>query len=549
MAGLRMTKGIKTCLIVLLELQFTAVIGLKSVLVVGAGRDVTLPCENVRGDQKNCDGTTWIFTQTISFCEELVVLGKIRDRQTRSGRLSVTETCSLVLKNVSSEDYGLYNCRQFKPEHQPPDTEVLLSVVSITEQKVKGHDEVTLNCSWSSYSDCRDKVKWLFRGADVDKDNKDIRTSQFLCSAAVRFSSSHFISTSKDYLLLTCEVREGSRKEKFTFRPQSSAVIGLKSVLVVGAGRDVTLPCKNVRGDQKNCDGTTWIFTQTTYNTQELVVLGKIRDRQTRSGRLSVTETCSLVLKNVSSEDYGLYNCRQFKPEHQPPDTEVLLSVVSITEQKVGDEIVFLCSVLTYKDCIYSVKWLVDDDEDDSTKFIETPHSCSASLRSTTSHFQHKSKNKISLTCNVVGKSEENLQLSAFLPETSPEETGKPTGWWWLYVIIAVVSGAFLIAAVIIMWRKTGGSKTQTDDVTRQSLNPAVTQTAPEICQDMTVPEDAVAYASVSYTKNTSSRHQVCQVRDDDDSVTYSTVKSPSSSASSGPVNVYTANQTDWAAV
>ncbi|TDH00721.1 hypothetical protein EPR50_G00191430 [Perca flavescens] len=61
--------------------------------------------------------------------------------------------------------------------------------------------------------------------------------------------------------------------------------------------------------------------------------------------------------------------------------------------------------------------------------------------------------------------------------------------------------------------------------------NSAATQSAPETSQDTADPEGGVSYASISYTKKTNSRAQV-QRKNDDDAVTYTTVKASSADPS-----------------
>ncbi|KAI4794503.1 hypothetical protein KUCAC02_032014 [Chaenocephalus aceratus] len=93
---------------------------------------------------------------------------------------------------------------------------------------------------------------------------------------------------------------------------------------------------------------------------------------------------------------------------------------------------------------------------------------------------------------------------------------------------------------------ETKGDRPRTDDRTEQGLNPAETQPGPENTADR---EEDVSYASVSYSKNSSSSK--AQVRrlgqskeddEEDDLVTYSTVKAPSSSSaevSTDPSSLY----------
>ena len=83
---------------------------------------------------------------------------------------------------------------------------------------------------------------------------------------------------------------------------------------------------------QQQCDSTVWKFSDVgNKQTVELVSFGQIKKYgEAKPDRLSVTENCSLVVKNVTVEDVGRYNCQQFKSDiRQDPDSVVHLSVVS----------------------------------------------------------------------------------------------------------------------------------------------------------------------------------------------------------------------------
>lgn len=83
-----------------------------SFFTVQTGDKITLSCENVRKDQKNCDRTTWTYR---NFMQEGTIFenGQInKDATTDSSRLSLTANCSLVIKKVTLQDAGLYTCRQ-----------------------------------------------------------------------------------------------------------------------------------------------------------------------------------------------------------------------------------------------------------------------------------------------------------------------------------------------------------------------------------------------------------------------------------------------------
>ncbi|XP_034064327.1 uncharacterized protein LOC117541257 isoform X2 [Gymnodraco acuticeps] len=209
-------KRIKMSSLLILLLQFTgAAIGQRSLyLSVRAGDEATLPCNNVFHDQDECDGTTWLFTDSGSTVM-LVKGGQIGDHA-KSDRLRVTEKCSLVIKKVTEEDAGHYTCRQFRfGEQRAPDSWVDLSVVTMTEHQ--DNDEVTLRCSVGPYRRCRHPPKWLLQGQDVDKDHNDIKTSQSSCSASVTFPTSHYSYTSRSKRF-TCVVTAGSNVQTFSLQ-------------------------------------------------------------------------------------------------------------------------------------------------------------------------------------------------------------------------------------------------------------------------------------------------------------------------------------------
>ncbi|KAM7395955.1 hypothetical protein PAMA_007297 [Pampus argenteus] len=176
-------RWIKMSLFLILGLQFTAVTGLNTLYItVRDGGKVTLSCEDVTTDQDECDRTTWFFSPSENTAAVgLIYLGQIgRNVGSKSDRLSVTATCSLVIKKVTVEDVGLYSCRQFKSgEQQYRDSLVYLSVVTMTEHK--DADKRELTCSVSTYEQCRHTVKWVNQSRDVDKNHKDVIISE--CSS------------------------------------------------------------------------------------------------------------------------------------------------------------------------------------------------------------------------------------------------------------------------------------------------------------------------------------------------------------------------------
>ncbi|XP_078030266.1 uncharacterized protein LOC144466591 [Epinephelus lanceolatus] len=680
-------------LFLMLLFKFTAAAIEKYSLV---GDEVTLSCENVTHDQDNCDSATWLFSDggnTVTLFEH----GKIhREAEAKSDRLSVTANCSLVIKKVTREDVGRYTCRQFRSGRQVSDSQVYLSVVTMTERQ--DTDRVIFFCSvWIYGHICTHTVKWLY-----ESNQNDLETSQSTCSASVTFTTSDYNQKLKYSELLKCEVTDGHTKEvhQFTFSPPQSSgekpghdaattatisstttespsttgnkwtsvkrstsegwwrfivvSVGLAaliiSVVTVNVwtrtkgnktqmdenmehieededegdqernmmaefrwiimslflmllfkftaaiekyslvGDEVTLSCENVTHDQDNCDSATWLFSDGG-NTVTLFEHGKIhREAEAKSDRLSVTANCSLVIKKVTHEDVGRYSCRQFRSGRQVSDSQVHLSVVTMTERQDTDWVIFFCSVWTYEQCPHTVKWLYEGNQND----LETSQStCSASVTFTTSDYNQKLKYSELLKCEVTdGHTKEVHQFTFSPPQSSGEKPGhdattttsattttttktttkststttsstttespSTTGnkWtsmtmstsemtnntasennqtkqdWWKFIVVVVGLAALIIITVaVIRCKRTKGNKTQMEE-------------------NMADPEADVSYASISYTKNTGHKAKVRVDDDDDDddddgegdAVTYSTVKAPSSSsagASAHPRNLY----------
>ncbi|XP_078030139.1 uncharacterized protein LOC144466548 isoform X3 [Epinephelus lanceolatus] len=290
-------------------------------------------------------------------------------------------------------------------------------------------------------------------------------------------------------------------------------------------GDEVTLSCENVTHDQDNCDSAAWLFSDRR-NTVTLFEHGKIhREAEAKSDRLSVTANCSLVIKKVTHEDVGRYSCRQFRSGQLVSDSQVHLSVVTMTEFKDSDRVILYCSVWTYEQCPHTVKWLYESNQND----LETSQStCVASVTFTTSDYNQKLKYYELLKCEVTdGHTKEVHQFTFSPPQSSGEKPGHNAATaatkssttelrlttasvkmnttqetnntatannkqdWWKFIVAAVGLAALIIITVaVIRCKRTKGNKTQMDE-------------------NMADPEADVSYASISYTKNTGHKAKV----------------------------------------
>ncbi|XP_040921006.1 uncharacterized protein LOC121200033 isoform X6 [Toxotes jaculatrix] len=338
-----------------------------------------------------------------------------------------------------------------------------------------------------------------------------------------------------------------------------TAGTGQRHHFTVRDGDKVTLPCENRIKDQDKCNSTTWLHSDTDRSPAvELIILGKIGEHaKDKSDRLSVTEDCSLVIEKVTVKDVGHYTCRQYNKsgQQQGPDSVVDLSVINIHEDK--DKMTLTCTVLTYDtQCRHTVQWLYEGKKDDFIITEKTPESCSATVTFKAPHHNHKSKYEESFKCNVTDSDSQNLLVCNFSPRSSCDRTAAPNGnrttsghndglsdllQWW-YIVVPVGFAALLITVgAVIRQRRTKGNKTLRDENTGLTFGPAVTQSAPETSQDKADPEDGVFYTSISYARKADSKARVQGDDDEDDAVTYSTVKAPSSSAgaSTDPSDFY----------
>ncbi|KAK9531833.1 hypothetical protein VZT92_011236 [Zoarces viviparus] len=268
----------------------------------------------------------------------------------------------------------------------------------------------------------------------------------------------------------------------------------LYSSFTVRDGDEVTLPCENMIRDQDECNSTTWLFIGSGNTVVPLFQNGKFDEAaKDKSDRLSVSENCSLIIKNVTDEDVGRYICRQFRSgRQQGPDARVYLSVVTMTEQKSNDEVMLSCSVWTHRECRHTVKWLNEGNQDDQ---VTSQRTCSAGLSIKTSHLDQKSKSL--LKCEVTHRYTKEVHQFTFSPQSSDDATKtttksptilststarnksevtnnqtaenntnekKPEGWWRLIVVPVGLAALIISVVTVNIWTRTTGNKTLTEE-------------------------------------------------------------------------------------
>ncbi|XP_075940369.1 uncharacterized protein LOC142942080 isoform X2 [Anarhichas minor] len=247
------------------------------------------------------------------------------------------------------------------------------------------------------------------------------------------------------------------------------------SSLITRAGDDVTLPCNKEIKHEDKCNVTTWLFSRSGESAAvELVKVGVIDNNNVitkdKSNRLGLTADCSLVIRNVTAEDFGRYTCRQFNKtgEQQGHDAVVVLSVINMMEHTFDDTVFLSCSAFTHTECKHRVEWLYEGNEKD----VETSQSdCSATVIFKTPHLNQKSKYYELLKCSVTDRQSGNTLLCKAGPQSSCENTVErnitpspnnnppTTAGWWRFIILGLATLVMIVVAVYI-WKRTKGNKT-----------------------------------------------------------------------------------------
>ncbi|XP_051741825.1 uncharacterized protein LOC127508159 isoform X11 [Ctenopharyngodon idella] len=172
----------------------------------GENETVRLPCNNALSD---CKSTTWIYSRH-SAAVELIGLGIKKKDTERHERLSLGSDCSLNIKNITEEDYGLYICRQYVNDKQPAtDARVFLHILHVSpssssssQTEISPGRSVSLSCQLYSRFSCDSEglqLLWVNQaGVDLTTDSR----------YQILFSSDHCIINLTTTLLNEDDNRE-----------------------------------------------------------------------------------------------------------------------------------------------------------------------------------------------------------------------------------------------------------------------------------------------------------------------------------------------------
>ncbi|XP_024147278.1 vascular endothelial growth factor receptor 1 [Oryzias melastigma] len=132
-------------------------------------------------------------------------------------------------------------------------------------------------------------------------------------------------------------------------------------------GEDVLLSC-NVDASFYQCSNVSWVYNRRGNTGLEILSTAKIVVQSSaRTSRLSVSNNCSLLIKNITAEDAGQYVCRPGNSNKfdVPVYLNTLSSVSGQTEHlyhRVGDDVKLPCSDKSSFFSCSGVNWLYQRD-------------------------------------------------------------------------------------------------------------------------------------------------------------------------------------------
>ncbi|CAJ1077866.1 uncharacterized protein LOC109976674 isoform X2 [Xyrichtys novacula] len=273
-------------------------------------------------------------------------------------------------------------------------------------------------------------------------------------------------------------------------------------------GQDVILPCGPYSSRGPQCSNIGWLYNRDfSSETKNVVSNGKVDPESRRAARLNVNTDCSLVIRQTTAEDFGLYTCRPFDNDHRF-DVPVYLSHLNISSlvQMRDDEVTLECSLLRYEglpECRQNpLRWVDDTGSELSEGVSKLNNRTNLFSRLTV---KRQSGNNRRYVCQYVNKENHVAIQAEYTPVfTDPGSTAS------IYIIVGALMGVLLLlvvmTTVLIKYRK----RTKvTEDVQKQTQPPEE-------------PDSDVTYVTVSHKQQEASKKKA----EKEEEVTYSAIRS-----------------------
>ncbi|XP_044040003.1 polymeric immunoglobulin receptor-like [Siniperca chuatsi] len=283
---------------------------------------------------------------------------ELRDPEIKNGDFSV------ILKNVTINDTGTYECDysfiHICIGYRPDPISTIKLTVTDSESKAKAGDDVTLQCQgprdniteleWSSLDP--KSAGYVFFFSRDDRSHKSLQLPSFRGRVKLRDpemkdgDASVVLKnvTTNDSGTYECRVSAGSSGQREIVRNFIITLTVTDPRLKAKAGDDVTLQCQGPRDNITELEwssldlksaGYVFFFSRDNRSHKSLQLPSfrgrvELRDPEMKDGDTSV------VLKNVTTNDTGTYECRVSSDSTSEGDTPDPISTIKLTVTDPG---------------------------------------------------------------------------------------------------------------------------------------------------------------------------------------------------------------------
>ncbi|XP_036066492.1 obscurin-like [Oryzias melastigma] len=504
-------------LIIILMCQFKGTSAQIEHLYNRVGEDVLLPF-NVDGSSNQCSDVMWLYNRPKSnFTEQLNRGNQIKKPSARASRLSVSSNCSLLIRNINDEDAGRYVQRV-----GGKDTLKHLHILNISSSPSDVYERVNLTCSLRSYDDpgvCKqNSIIWVNeRGSQLSGEDVESR-GQTNCVSVLTVKRQ-----SGNTKKITCQfVKNGNVKTNAVF--VLTGISEKTERLYERVGDDVVLPCRVKSSSSSSCSIVNWLYPKDSRGASiEELFKGKVDQGSARASRLKMSSDCSLIIRNITDEDAGQYNCSL--GNWNGHDASVFLNVLSISKDsrevnpRGNGDITLQCSLNRYDKRIpckeNSIIW-----RDERGSHL-TGEGVWFEFRGQTNcvsvlTVKHQSGNNKRFTCKFIEDNRVKIDAVYSLDLSESPQSNTP-------IIIGAVVGVVLVLLVVVtvlLCRTKRAKITRDQDGETDFQKPTPHIREPEI--DLQTESD-LAYATVIHSKSKSSSKITINSKECE--VTYSSIK------------------------
>ncbi|KAM7395913.1 hypothetical protein PAMA_007269 [Pampus argenteus] len=124
--------------------------------------DVILSCDTGR----SCPTVQWLYNRDLTKTDAVVQSGNVVKNSARAARVSLTADCSLVIKNITAEDAGLYTCQRGLNFDISINLNIITLSLSPPDADLKRDDTIMVDCSLLGFDTNRrrcqqQRIRWV----------------------------------------------------------------------------------------------------------------------------------------------------------------------------------------------------------------------------------------------------------------------------------------------------------------------------------------------------------------------------------------------------